>query len=216
MSLIFKNTEMSLYAHANDMFAYRVCIALHIKDIKAQYVLVDPENLQEEFLEKNPYASSPTLVNRDLVIYNSDIILNYLDERFPHPPLLPIEPIERTKLRLRIYRAEQDIMRLIPVIQKSDKPANKQKAREIVLNNLIASIDEFVEDKFLGGESISLYDCIMIPFLSILDDLEIDLPRKQASAIYDYPERMLKVKAVAAATKQIADAHLVDDEADII
>jgi len=119
-------------------------------------------------------------------------------------------------LRLKIYRTEQDIMRLIPVIQNSDRPENRQKARDIVLNNLIASASEFAEDKFLGGECISLYDCIMIPFLSSLETLEIELPRNQAAEIYDYLERMLECKAVAAATKQISDAQLLDDEGDII
>ena len=203
---------MRLYSNANDMYSHRVSIALNIKDITAELVIVNPDNLKEEFLEVNQYASSPTLVDRELVIYNSDIILNYLDERFPHPPLLPIEPIERTKLRGMIYRVEQDWVRLANLIGNSDNKTRVAKAKELLTNQLIAMSPRFSENKFFGSAYISLLDCTIIPLLSRLDQLGINISAEQAPDLTAYMQRVFDLDVVKSVDEQLAPSQSIEQE----
>ena len=90
-----KRSVMTLFSHVNDIYSHQTRIVLAEKGVSVDITLVDPNNLPEDLLDLNPYGTVPTLVDRELVLYQSHIIMEYLDERFPHPPLMPVYPVSR-------------------------------------------------------------------------------------------------------------------------
>ena len=196
MSVIFKNTEIQLYTNRFNYDSYSINIALNEKNITPTFIFLDENDLPESFLELNNYAVLPTLIDRDLVIYNADIILNYLDERFPHPPLLPVEPITRTKLRLLIYRVQQDWLRLATVILTSESKERQQRARDLLQNQLISISPNFAENEYFAHETFSLLDCIVAPLLANLSDMGIILDKTNAKDLLNYMDRLFSTESV--------------------
>jgi RNA polymerase-associated protein len=133
------------------------------------------------------------MVDRDLVLYDSHIINEYLDERLPHPPLMPVDPVSRAKARLMLMRFDRDWYSLLPDIAGNDKRA-AHKARTILRDGLTVISPVFKEQSYLLGEELSLVDCSLAPILWRLERYEIDLP-KQAKALLDYAERLFARKA---------------------
>jgi RNA polymerase-associated protein len=179
---------MILYSNAADIPSHRARIVLAEKGIAVDIKHVDLNSSPEDLLALNPYNSTPTLIDRDLVLYEAGIITEYLDERFPHPPLLPVYPIARAKCRLMIHRIEQDWFSLIPVIEKGKKP-EADEARKNLRSQLIALAPVFSEMPYFLSEDFSLVDCCLAPMLWRLPSLGIELP-KQAKSIYDYKDRV--------------------------
>jgi stringent starvation protein A len=186
--MVLKRSTMVLYSNALDIPSHRVRIVLAEKGIAVDINHVDISNPPEDLLTLNPYNSMPTLVDRDLVLYESGVITEYLDERFPHPPLLPVYPIARAKCRLMIHRIEQDWFKLLPIIQKGKKQ-EADEARKTLYSQLVALAPVFAEMPYFLSEDFSLVDCCLAPMLWRLPSLGIDLP-KQAKSIYDYKERV--------------------------
>src|SRR5919205_3996422 len=113
---------MTLFSKADDVWSHRTRIVLAEKGIHVETIDVHEGNLPEDLLDLNPYRSVPTLVDRDLVLYDSRVIMEYLDERFPHPPLMPVDPVTRAQFRLALYRIERDWYGLVQQIeQETDK-----------------------------------------------------------------------------------------------
>ena len=104
---------MTLFSKPNDPWSHRTRLVLAEKSISIDIVDVEDGNLPEDLLDLNPYNSVPTLVDRDLVLYDSRVIIEYLDERFPHPPLMPVDPVTRAQFRLALYRIEKDWYSLV-------------------------------------------------------------------------------------------------------
>jgi len=130
-----KKTAMMLYSDASDVYSHRVRIVLAEKGVNVDILHVDPIDLPQSLLDANPYSTIPTLVDRELTLYEPGIIMEYLDERFPHPPLLPVYPIARAKCRLMMHRIEKDWFTLLNTIKQGNKTA-ADRARKILQERL--------------------------------------------------------------------------------
>ncbi|MBT4803391.1 MAG: stringent starvation protein A [Legionellales bacterium] len=184
---MLKRSSITVFCNESCIYSHRVKIVLAEKGVNFDIVYVDPDNPPEDFLDINPYGSLPTLVDRDLMINQSNIIMEYLDERFPHPPLLPVYPVAKAKTRLMIYRIEKDWYSLIQTIDAGGEAADA--ARESFLNQLIALIPVFSEMPFFLNQEFSLVDCTIAPVLWRLPQYGIELPEK-AEAIVEYANRI--------------------------
>lgn len=186
--MAFKHSTMTLYSDALNIDSHRVRIVLAEKGIMVNIIYVDHNHPSEDLLTINPYNSLPTLVDRDLVLYEASIITEYLDERFPHPPLLPVCPVARAKCRLMIYRMEHDWLTLVATIQ-AGKKEEADEARKELRGQLITVAPIFAEAPYFLSEDFSLADCCLAPMLWRLKRLEIELPA-QAKSIHDYMKRV--------------------------
>ncbi len=184
---------MMLYAGTTDPQSHRTRIVLYEKDVECQVVDVDVKKKPRELGELNPYNTVPTMVDRDLVLYDSHIINEYLDERLPHPPLMPVDPVSRAKARLMLMRFERDWYSVLPDLASSDKKRG-QNARNILRDGLTVISPVFKEQQFILGEELSLVDCTLAPLLWRLPLYQIELPR-QAKPILDYAERLFARKS---------------------
>lgn len=183
-----KRSIMTLYSSALDVYSHRVRIVSAEKGISVEVVNVDSKEKLEDLSELNPYGTAPTLVDRDLVLYDTNIIMEYLDERFPHPPLMPVYPVARAKTRLMIHRIDREWGELIQKIEKG-KPSEAQEAAKELRNYLIKLAPAFANSVFFMNEEFSLVDCCIMPILWRLPSWGISLP-PEAKAVYKYAERM--------------------------
>jgi RNA polymerase-associated protein len=186
--MALKRSVMTLYSGTLDIPSHRVRIVLAEKNISVDINYVDINNPTEDLLTLNPYNSLPTLVDRELVLYEAGVITEYLDERFPHPPLLPVYPIARAKCRQMIYRIEQDWLTLLRIIQNGKKN-EADEARKTLRGQLITLAPVFGEMPYFLSEDFSLADCCLAPMLWRLLNLGIELP-SQAQSIFDYKKRV--------------------------
>ena len=175
---------MTLFSKADDVWSHRTRIVLAEKGIHVEAIDVDDGHLPEDLLDLNPYHSVPTLVDRDLVLYDSRVIMEYLDERFPHPPLMPVDPVARAQFRLALYRIERDWYSLAGQINDPDKKVSGQ-ARKILRDSVLASSDVFQAKPFFLSDEFSMVDATIAPILWRLPRYEIDLP-PQAQPILKY------------------------------
>jgi RNA polymerase-associated protein len=192
-SLSARRHIMTLYSGSSDPYSHRTRIVLYEKDVECQVVEIDVRKKPPELADFNPYNRVPTMVDRDLVLYESLLINEYLDERLPHPPLMPVDPVSRAKARLMLMRFDRDWYDIVPDIERGDKK-NKQRARNIIRDGLTVISPVFKEQPFIMGEEISLVDCSLAPLLWRLPVYGIELPR-QAKPLMDYAERLFERKA---------------------
>jgi RNA polymerase-associated protein len=179
---------MNLYSTATSIYCHRTRIVLAEKDIAHESIIVDPRNLPEDLIDLNPYSSLPTLVDRDLVLYNSRVIMEYLEERFPHPPLMPVGPVARAQTRLALFRVENDWYPLAEIIEtKGEKAA--VKARKELMESIAASADVFSAMPYFLSEEFSLVDASIAPLLWRLPHYGIELP-KAARSVLTYADRL--------------------------
>lgn len=169
---------MTLFSKPNDPWSHRTRLVLSEKSINIDIVDVEEGNLPEDLLDLNPYNSVPTLVDRDLVLYDSRVIIEYLDERFPHPPLMPVDPVTRAQFRLALYRIEKDWYSLADdLIAGSDRkpPARASRALE---ESILSSVDIFAAKTYFLSDEFSLVDCTIAPILWRLPAFGISLPTR--------------------------------------
>lgn len=183
-----RKAVMTLFCSPTCAFSHRARFVLREKGIAADVEFVDPAQPPEDLLELNPYGTSPTLVDRDLVLYDSWIIMEYLDERFPHPPLHPMDPVARARARMLVHRIDQDWYSLLLDIENSGE-ASGVKARKQLREGLIAATPVFAAKQFFLSEEFSLVDCALAPLLWRLGSIGIDLPR-QSAEIGRYAKRL--------------------------
>lgn len=181
---------MTLFCSSTCAYSHRTRIVLHEKGISADIEYVDLEDPPEDLVELNPYGTMPTLVDRDLVLYDSRIIMEYLDERFPHPPLHPMDPVSRARARLLVHRVEHDWYSLLGEIESAPDRKNP-KARKLLRERLIAAVPIFAAKPYFLSDEFCLVDCSLAPLLWRLPMLGIDLPR-QADAIKSYSARLFE------------------------
>lgn len=192
-TLTTRKSVMTLYSGSADPESHRTRIVLYEKDIECQVVEVDPARKPREIVDFNPYNEVPTMVDRDLVLYPSHIINEYLDERLPHPPLMPVDPVSRARARLMLFRFDRDWYSLVPDITTGDK-RTAQRARTALRDGLTVISSIFKEQPFVLGEEFSLVDCSLAPILWRLKYYDVDLPR-QARPILEYGERLFTRKS---------------------
>lgn len=197
-----RRSVMTLYSGPVDINSHQVRIVLAEKGVTVDVLSIKPNQTNEDLLELNPYGTMPTLVDRDLVLYQTDVIIEYLDERFPHPPLLPVYPIARAKSRLMLHRIEQDWYSLLHFIENPETPeAEKNKARKNLLDMLVTLLPVFNEMPYFLSEEFTLVDCRIAPLLWRLPKLGIKLP-KTAKAIFKYQDRVFERDAFQASLSE--------------
>ena len=179
---------MNLYTTGTSINCHRTRIVLAEKDIVHELIQVDEKNLPEDLIDLNPYCSLPTLVDRDLVLYNARVIMEYLEERFPHPPLLPVGPVARGQTRLALFRIENDWYPLVDIIETKGEKA-VAKARKELTESLAATAEVFTVMPYFLSEEFSLADASIAPILWRLRHYEIELP-KAAKPILDYADKI--------------------------
>jgi len=183
-----RRSVMTLFSSATDPESHRVRLVFAEKGITVEVVDVDAGNKPEDLVDLNPYNSVPTLVDRELVLYDPRTIMEYLDERFPHPPLMPVDPVSRARARLALYRIEKDWYQQLPALEsKSEKVYTK--ARKILRDSLTSSAEVFGAKPFFLSDEFSLVDATIIPVLWRLKHYRIELPR-QAKPVMQYAARM--------------------------
>ena len=185
-----RRSVMTLFSSTTDPESHRVRLVFAEKGITVEVVDVDASNKPEDLGDLNPYNSVPTLVDRELVLYDPRTIMEYLDERFPHPPLMPVDPVSRARARLALYRIEKDWYEQLPALEsKSEKVFTR--ARKILRDSLTASAEVFGAKPFFLSEEFSLVDATIIPILWRLKHYHIELPR-QAKPVMQYAARMFE------------------------
>jgi RNA polymerase-associated protein len=181
---------LTLFSARDCVVCHRVRLVLAAKGVSYELVPVDPGNPPEDLLDLNPYHSVPTLVDRDLVLYAASVVSEYLDERYPHPPLMPVDPLSRARLRLAMLRLEMEWVPQVQAIQNGNK-AQAEAARRRLKDLLLASLPLFKASKFFLNPEMSLADCAMAPIVWRLPALGIALP-KEAKLIEDYGLRIFR------------------------
>jgi len=188
-------TVLTLYTTADDVQCHRVRLVLAAKGVSYERVEVDPSKPPpEDLIDLNPYGSTPTLVDRDLTLYDTAVVCEYLDERYPHPPLMPIDPLSRARLRLAAVRIELDWLTQIAAIREGGKLADT--ARKHLREQLLTSLPLFKASKFFLNPEMSLVDCLVAPVIWRLPWLGVDLGR-EGKPILDYGERLFHSQGFA-------------------
>lgn len=196
-SLATRKHIMTLYSGTSDPYSHRTRIVLYEKDVECQVIEVDVRKKPRELGEFNPYNTVPTMVDRDLVLYESLLINEYLDERLPHPPLMPVDPIGRGRARLLMSRLERDWLR--PVREGANARGRLPAATARGLRDGLLSVSMmFTEQPFMMGEDFSLVDCVMAPLLWRIPVFGVKLPR-QAKPVEEYAGRLFQRTAFVAA-----------------
>jgi len=181
---------MTLFSSATCPQSHRVRTVLAEKGITVEIQNVDVSHKPEDLIDLNPYNTVPTLVDRELVLYDPRTIMEYLDERFPHPPLMPVDPVSRARTRLALYRIEKDWYELVPALESRGEKTSS-KARKMLRDSLTASAEVFAAKPFFLSDEFSLVDASVAPILWRLNRYRIDLPR-QAKPVMQYAERMFE------------------------
>jgi stringent starvation protein A len=179
---------MRLYSGTSDPYSHRCRIVLFEKGMDFEVIDVDLMNKSEDVAAINPYGKVPVLVERDLVLYEANIINEYIDERFPHPQLMPPDPVMRGRARLFLHRFEQEIYSQVAVIEHG-VPKAADKARANIRDNLTQLAQILANQKFLLGDEFSMLDVAIAPLLWRLDHYGIQMG-KEAAPLMKYAERL--------------------------
>lgn len=169
-----RRSVMTLFSHPDCVESHRVRFVLSEKGINHETVDVEGGEIPEDLIDLNPYQTVPTLVDRDLILHGPVVIMEYLDERFPHPPLMPVDPVGRAKVRLMVYQTEQDWYRLASEIETAT-PKKVEKARKELSESVAAADAIFATSALVEGE-FSLADCTVAPILWRLGHYGVKLP----------------------------------------
>jgi len=187
-------TVLTLYTTADDVQCHRARLVLAAKGVSYERVLVDPGKPPEDLVDLNPYASTPTLVDRDLTLFDASVVCEYLDERYPHPPLMPIDPQSRARLRVAAVRVEKDWLTEVDTIRAGGRAADA--ARKRLREQMLAAVPLFKASKFFLNPEMSLADCLVAPVIWRLPWLGVDLGR-EGKPIVDYGERLFHSQGFA-------------------
>ena len=186
--MVLKRSIMTLYSGTLDIPSHRVRIVLAEKNISVDISYVDINNPPEDLLTLNPYNSLPTLVDRELVLYEAGVITEYLDERFPHPPLLPVYPVARAETRKMMHRIEKDWYSLMHQIESGD---DLESARAQLLESLTSLEPVFLDKPYFLSDEFSLLDCALAPLLWRLPKLGVEISDENVG-ILAYMQRLFK------------------------
>ena len=188
-----RRSVMSLYSDPTDPSSHAVRFVLAEKAINVEIHHVTVEDKPEDLNDLNPYDGILTLVDRELVLYEPQIIMEYLDERFPHPPLMPVDPVVRACNRLYRYRLQRDFYALVEDVERGDKPV-ANAARKSLRDHLSALAPIFAQKRFFMSDEYSLVDCYLAPILWRLPAYGVRLPT-QAKALQKFADRIFEREA---------------------
>ena len=194
--IVSKRSSMTLFSDSNSHYSHRVRIVLAEKGVTVDLIECEEGVMSPELGELNPYQSVPTMVDRDLVLYESKVMMEYLDERFPHPPLLPVYPVARAESRLFMYRVEKDWCVLVDTIQSGSDAAAVAEAKRDLRESLTALAPIFAEKPFFMSEEFTLVDCCIAPILWRLPALDVDIKlTKQTKPLFNYMDALFSREA---------------------
>lgn len=188
MTAASRRSVMTLFSGPACLDSHRIRFMLAEKGITPEIVEVPGDKRSEDLADFNPYGTLPTLVDRDIAIYSVGVITEYLDERFPHPPLMPVDPVSRAKARLVLYRIEQDWCK--PLLDLEAGGAGTTAVRRQLTDSLTSAADLFAEDEYFLSPDLSVMDCAVAPLLWRLVHNRVRLPADEAAAIFEYGERI--------------------------
>jgi RNA polymerase-associated protein len=183
---------MVLFVGPNDLWSHRMRIAMSEKGLPAEILEIDVANPPPEMADLNPYLSVPTFVDRELALYDSRVIIDYLDERFQHPPLLPPNPVVRAQLRLALYRIERDWYGLFDALNAGDAHAKK-----LLVASIVSSAEIFRAQHYFMSDDFTIVDATIAPVLARLPLWGITLPAS-AAPVLQYAQRVFARPSVAA------------------
>ena len=184
-----RRSVMTLFSKPTCIHSHRTRLVLAEKNINIEIASVDGPDLPEDLMDLNPYHTVPTLVDRDLVLYDSRVIIEYIDERFPHPPLMPVDPVTRAKFRLALFRIESDWYQLAEQFDADGDRKLATKSKKMLRESILASVDLFAVMRYFLSEDFSLVDCSIAPILWRLPVYGIELG-SQAEPIEAYMKRV--------------------------
>lgn len=194
---------MTLYSGTTDPFSHRCRFVLFEKDMDFKVIDVDMFSKPEDLAVINPYNKVPVLVERDLVLYEANIINEYIDERFPHPPLMSHDPVLRARTRLLLHQFDNELFCNIDAIEHGQQKV-ADKARQTIRDNLTQVSVLFAKQKYILGDEFSMLDVAIAPLLWRLDHYGVQLG-KEAAPLMKYAERIFSrpayIKAMTPAEK---------------
>lgn len=194
--VVSKRSSMTLFSDNSSHYSHRVRIVLAEKGVTVDLIESDNGNAPAELGDLNPYNTMPTLVDRELVLYESKVMMEYLDERFPHPPLLPVYPVARAESRLFMYRIERDWCALVDAIQNSRSDNVVAKSAKELRESLMGIAPIFAEKPYFMSDEFTLVDCCLAPILWRLPALGVDIrPSKQSKPLLAYMDRLFTREA---------------------
>lgn len=182
-------TRLTCFHDPEDHYSHRIRLILAEKNVECEFIAVRRGECPRQLAEHNPYGTVPTLMDRDLVLYGTDVLMEYLEERYPHPPLLPAYPVTRGQSRLLMHRIGRDWCTLVDAILQAAPGADLAVARKELRESLTGVAPIFAEKPFFLSDDFSLVDCCLLPILWRLPRLGIELPRA-AKPLQDYMDRM--------------------------
>ena len=190
-----RRSVMSLYSDPTDPSSHAVRFVLAEKAINVEIHHVTMDNKPEDLNDLNPYSAILTLVDRDLVLYEPQIIMEYLDERFPHPPLMPVDPVARASNRLYRYRVQRDFYALVDDVESGEKGV-ASAARKCLRDHLSTLAPIFAQKTYFMSDDYSLVDCYLAPILWRLPAYGVRLPA-HAKALQKFADRIFEREAFA-------------------
>jgi RNA polymerase-associated protein len=180
---------MTLFSRPTDIHSHRTRLVLAEKNINIEIANVMGDDLPEDLMDLNPYHTVPTLVDRDLTLYDSRVIIEYLDERFPHPPLMPVDPFMRAQFRLALFRIETDWYSIAEEAEATADGKLSTKSRKLLRESILQSTELFGAKPYFLSDEFSLVDATIAPVLWRLPVYGVELG-SQAGPIEDYMNRV--------------------------
>jgi len=184
-----RRSVMTLFSRPTDIHSHRTRLVLAEKNINIEISNIPGPDLPEDLMDLNPYHTVPTLIDRDLTLYDSRVIIEYLDERFPHPPLMPVDPVTRAQFRLALFRIETDWYSIAEEAENSNDKKLGAKSRKLLRESILQSMELFGARPYFLSEDFSLVDCTIAPLLWRLPVYGVDLG-PEAEPIEAYMNRV--------------------------
>ena len=200
-SVANRRSLMVLYSDSTSPIGHAVRIVLAEKDVNVEINYIDDDNRPEELNDLNPYNSVLTMIDRDLVLYDAQIIMEYLDERFPHPPLMPVDPVNRANNRQYRYRVMRDLYAVVDELD-SDNEIAAANAKKVLRDNLTAIAPVFTQMPYFMSEEYSLIDCCMAPLMWRLTQYGMKMPMS-AKPLQQYADRLFEREAFKTSLSEI-------------
>ena len=197
-----RRSVMTLFSKPTCIHSHRTRLVLAEKNINIEIVSVEGPELPEDLMDLNPYHTVPTLVDRDLVLYDSRVIIEYLDERFPHPPLMPVDPVTRAQFRLALFRIETDWYQLAEQFDMDGDRKLATKSKKMLRESILASVELFAARQYFLSDEFSLVDCSIAPILWRLPVYGIDLG-SQSAPIEAYMKRVFERRSFQASLTEL-------------
>lgn len=207
-----KRSVPTLFSAKTDIYSHQVRIVLAEKGVAYEIENITRGTISEDLVEVNPRGTIPTLVDRDLVLSNARIIMEYLDERFPHPPLMPVYPVLRAKCRLNMHRIQNDWYSLMDLVDRDPTTTEAQKALNQLREEILALGPVFADSNYFLSEDFSLVDCYIAPLLWRMNSLGVEFTGAGAKAVKAYMSRVFKRDSFVQSIGGSAPKNLMDEK----